>query len=104
MTESKKPRPARCSIRISVQAVDKLTGRSISGHTSNVSIAGCYIETQYPQDVKSSVHIQFFHMGSTATVFGDVVRADSYGMAVRFRGNASDQLAELKKWLFAAGW
>jgi hypothetical protein len=101
MTESKKPRPGRYSIRIAVQAVDTLGGRSVSGHTSNVSLAGCYIETQRPLDVKSSVRIQFSHMGSKATVFGDVVRADADGMAVRFRGTSPDQLAELKKWLFA---
>jgi hypothetical protein len=102
MAERKKPRSPRYLIRIGVQAVDKLTGRSISGHTSDVSLAGCYIETQYPLDLKSSVRIQFFHMGSEVIVFGDVVRADSYGMAVRFRETTSDQLAELKRWLFAA--
>jgi hypothetical protein len=97
----KQPRPARYSIKIAVQAVDMLTGRSISGHTSDVSPAGCCIETQYPLDLKSSVRIQFFHMGSTATVFGDGARGDSYGMAIRFRGAKPDQFAELKKWLFA---
>jgi hypothetical protein len=101
MTESKKPRPARHSLRLAVQAVDSLTGRSITGRTSNVSLAGCYIETQQPLDVKSSVRIEFSHMGSKATIFGDVVRADAGGMAVRFRGTTQDQLAELKKWLFA---
>lgn len=101
MTESKKPRPARYSLRIAVQAVDLLTGRSITGHTSDVSLAGCHIETPQPLDLKSSVRIQFSHMGSKATIFGDVVRADADGMAVRFRGTTPDQLAELKKWLFA---
>lgn len=101
MTELKKPRPARHVLKIAVQVVDSLTGRSIDGRTSNVSLAGCYIESKQPLDLKSSVRLQFSHMGSKATVFGDVVRVDADGMAVRFRGTTQDQLAELKKWLFA---
>jgi PilZ domain len=101
MTEPKQPRSPRYLVRIAVQAMDMLTGRSISGHTSDVSLAGCYIETQQPLDTESSIRIQFSHMGSKATVFGDVVRVDADGMAIRFRGTTTDQLAELKKWLFA---
>jgi hypothetical protein len=100
MTESIQPRPRRYTIKLAAEVVDMLTGRSISGHTSDVSLAGCYIETQQPLDTESSVRIQFSYMGSIATVFGDVVRVDADGMAIRFRGTTTDQLAELKKWLF----
>jgi hypothetical protein len=99
--DSRKPRQPRYSVRIAVKIADLLSGRTISGETSNVSLAGCYVHTDHQLDIKAGIRIEFAHMGTSAILYGEVVRADpGRGVGIRFRAVSSDQVAELKKWLF----
>jgi hypothetical protein len=98
----KQPRPPRYPLQATVFITDQLASESINGQTSDVSLAGCYVETTHPPNIKSTVRVQLSHAGTTVTAHGDVVRIDpNKGMGVRFRAIAPDQLAVLKKWLFA---
>jgi len=100
--DSKRPRPIRHAIRANAQIADSVSGQSVSGPTSDVSLAGCFVETPTPLEVKSIVRINLTHGGATVATYGDVVRSErGKGMGLRFRGTAPDQLAVWKRWLFA---
>ncbi len=51
--DSKPPRPTRHAIRANAQIADSVSGQSVSGPTSDVSLAGCFVETPTPLEVKS---------------------------------------------------
>ncbi len=100
--DSKRPRPTRHAIRANAQIADSVSGQAVSGPTSDVSLAGCFVETSTPLEVKSIVRISLTYGGATVATYGDVVRSEpGKGMGLRFRGTAPDQLAVLKRWLFA---
>jgi hypothetical protein len=97
----KQPRPPRYSIAVTVQIADQLSGRSITGKTSDVSLSGCYVLMKDTPETKSTVRIQLSYKGSTVTAYGDVVRVEAgKGVGLKFRTIAPDQLAVLKRWLF----
>ena len=102
MSESHSPRPTRYGIHADAEIIDSMTGRVILAKTSDVSLGGCYIEAPQPLDVRSTVRVKLFYDGATASAYADVVRADvGKGMGLRFRGIAPEQIAVIKRWLFA---
>jgi hypothetical protein len=102
MSDLKQPRPPRHSIRADAQICDSVSGRVIDAETPDVSLGGCYVETSNPLDAKSTVRIQISYNGSTVSTYGDVVRSDKgKGMGLKFRGIAPEQVAVIKRWLFA---
>lgn len=101
--ELKSPRPPRYSLRIAVEITDQLSGRTIVGETSDVSLAGCYVIASETGDFRSTVRIRLGFESETVTAHGDVVRTDpNKGIGIRFRAIAPDQMAILKRWLFVA--
>lgn len=102
MGDLKQPRPPRHSIRADAQIADSVSGRTIIAETSDVSMGGCYVETCDPLDARSTARIEISYNGSTVTAYGDVVRCDKgKGMGLKFRGIAPEQVAIIKRWLFA---
>jgi hypothetical protein len=94
----KVPRPARSELRVSAEITDRTSGNTVRGHTANLSVAGCFVETL---PVLSVVSLTSTHMGSTVAVFGEVVRCVSNsGMAIRFRAVDPAQLKILRGRLF----
>jgi hypothetical protein len=54
----KQPRPPRYVVGIAVQIDGQLAGPSISGTTSDVSLAGCYVLSTDSPELKSTVRVQ----------------------------------------------
>jgi len=102
MADLKQPRPPRHIIRANAQISDSVSGKLIIGETSDVSLGGCYVECVDPFEARGTVRIQLSYSGSTVSTYGDVVRSDKgKGMGLKFRGIAPEQVAVIKRWLFA---
>ena len=101
--ETKTPRQIRELLVADAEVLDQHSGTSIKATSSDVSLGGCYLETQQPMPVSTAVQLKMSYNESSLTVFGDVVRCDpGKGMAVRFRALQHNQTAKLKGWFFFA--
>jgi hypothetical protein len=97
-----KPRPMREMLVAETEIFDLQTGKKLMARTSDMSLGGCYLETEEPMPVSTSVQLRMIYNETSLTVSGDVVRSEpEKGMAVRFRGLQADQTATLKSWLFS---
>ena len=101
--ETKTPRQVRELLVAETEVLDQQSGKSIRAISCDVSLGGCYLETQEPMPVSTAVQLKMSYNESSLTAFGDVVRCDpGKGMAVRFRALQQNQTAKLKGWFFAA--
>ena len=100
--EPNKPRPPRSEIRATAEILDRNSGQTLTARTSNVNLAGCFVEAANPFPTYSVVSIKITHQGSTFTAYGDVIRSvPGLGMAIRFRSIDPAQATLLRNWLFS---
>jgi hypothetical protein len=86
---------------LSVEVVEVQSGACISARTSDVSQAGCYVDTLNPIPSGTVVRVKFVHEGQELDLLARVVYVSPrLGMGVRFDESITPaQLAVLDRWL-----
>jgi hypothetical protein len=82
-----------------VEVVDIDSERQIAARTSNVSIFGCFIETEVPLPRGTKIRMRITHRGSTFAALGQVTNSRSTGMGVKFDKIEPAQQQVLENWL-----
>jgi len=82
-----------------VEVVDIDSERQIAARTSNVSIFGCFIETEVPLPRGTKIRMRITYRGSTFAALGQVTNSRSTGMGVKFDKIEPAQQQILENWL-----
>jgi c-di-GMP-binding flagellar brake protein YcgR len=82
-----------------VEVVDIDSERQIVAHTSNLSVFGCFIETETPLPRGTKIRIRITHRGSTFAALGQVSNSRLAGMGVQFVKIEPAQQQVLENWL-----
>lgn len=82
-----------------VDIIEPITGKRITGLTSDISLTGCQIEvsSSFPQG--SLVQIRITRSGQTLETLATIVRVQPQGMGVAFRKTAPDHTAIVTSWI-----
>jgi Ribonuclease G/E len=94
----------RIPLIAAVEITEVATGTRLSARTSDISRAGCYIDSLNPTPVKTVVTVRLTHAGEEVELPARVVYVSpGLGMGVRFDENLSPaQTAILDRWLSGA--
>jgi hypothetical protein len=94
-------RTPRFPLILMAEVIDLVSGAKVTARTSDVSRAGCYLDTLHPVPLGSVIQIRLSREGETFEVTGKVVYVNpGLGMGVSFdKQTPSDQLALLDRWL-----
>lgn len=102
MLEQKTDR-ARATRRIFVAravVTDVETEKEVHGVISNLSLFGCYVESQAPFNRGVTVQVTITHNGQKFMVVGKVAHAlASKGMGISFKSMQAADQATLEKWM-----
>jgi hypothetical protein len=95
----------RAPIIAAVEVVEVATGTKLSARTSDISRAGCYVDTLNPTPSKTVVRVRIQHQGGEIDVQGRIVYVSpGLGMGIRFDDDLTpQQLAVLDRWVAEAG-
>ncbi|MGA7793924.1 MAG: PilZ domain-containing protein [Candidatus Acidiferrales bacterium] len=73
---------------------------SVSAHTSDLSLVGCYIDTLNPLPSGTAIKMRIAHDDETFFTFGTVVYSKSnMGMGIKFLKVEHNQSEVLRGWL-----
>jgi hypothetical protein len=94
----------RVPLIASAEVTEVATGTRLSARTSDISRAGCYIDTLNPTPVKTEVRVRLTHNGEELELPARIVYVSpGLGMGVRFDENLpAAQLSVLDHWLSGA--
>jgi len=91
----------RLPLIIAVEVVELDSGARLAARTSDVSRAGCYVDTLNPTPTGTVVRVKFNHDGEQLDLLARIVYVSPrLGMGIRFDESITpDQLAILDRWL-----
>ena len=101
--EPERRRGPRYLVVAYTEVTDMPSGPKRSARTSELSISGCFIDTQDPAPEGAELRIRISQRNTTFTAFGSVISViPNTGMSIAFTNIESNQLSVLEKWLPAA--
>ena len=94
----------RIPLIAAAEVTEVASGTRLSARTSDISRAGCYIDSLNPTPVKTVVTVRLTHGGEEVELPARIVYVSpGLGMGVRFDENLSPaQMAILDRWLAGA--
>ena len=77
-----------------------LADTNLEARTGDLSIGGCFLDTQNPSPKDTKIQVTIRHQGSTFTAIGRVAFVvPNMGMGVAFTNVEGDQVGVLQRWL-----
>jgi hypothetical protein len=102
MSEERR-RTLRYPFHAPAEVSDEKTGSQLSVHLEEISLHGCYLQTQAPFPAGSMLLVKVFAEGSFFESRASVLYAQpAVGMGVAFHDLKPYYVAVLKKWLLSA--
>lgn len=95
-------RAVRYPIVASVEVRQRQTHVKVRASTSDLSVAGCYVDTLNPLPCGTELELQITHNDEAVTIRGTVAYARAnMGMGVQFEVMEEEQLTILRRWIAA---
>jgi len=92
-------RAERFQFILESRIVDLQSESCFKARTSDLSVAGCYLDMANPLPVGSEIRLELTHQNDVFTALGKVIHSEhNIGMGVAFTRVRSDQAAILRKW------
>jgi hypothetical protein len=96
----KQPRARRFVFVADVDLTHLDTSEHIKGKTTDLSVFGCHVSTQYPFPEGTRVRVRIAHKGATFATLATVAHAKfGLGMGILFTRTDTDAQAILDSWL-----
>ena len=92
-------RAARHKIVARVEVVDLDSERQLIARTGNLSLFGCFVETEVPFPGGTRIRLRINYRGATFVALGQVADARPVGMGVRFGTIEPAHQQTLENWL-----
>jgi hypothetical protein len=91
---------SRLSFVALTEVLDLRSNTSLKGRTTDLSLAGCFVDTLNPLPLTTDVHVQLTHKNETFRALGVVVHSqESLGMGIKFTAIEVEQGSVLDGWL-----
>jgi hypothetical protein len=85
------------------EVIDQASGAKITGHVKELSLYGCYLDTQSPLPTRTKVTVKIYAAAEFFEASATVIYANqTLGMGLVFRDVKPHFLSILRKWLLAA--
>jgi hypothetical protein len=93
-------RAPRYRLAAAADVADPVSHARISGRTSDVSLLGCFINTNYSLPQGTKIQVRLTYEGTTFSADGSVARSEpSMGFGISFVNLVGAQQDLLQKWL-----
>ena len=99
MKSAQRPRELRKPFVAAIVVTDILSERQTSGHTSNLSVHGCFVPTATPLNLGAKVQITIVYAGAKVVASGRVVSTPADGMGIAFTNIEPYDQAILERWI-----
>lgn len=93
-------RASRFPFAANIEVTDIRSERAVTGHTSDLSVFGCFVRTPDAFPVGTKVTLRIMHDGATFNAFGKVVYFRPHiGMGLAFAEVEPSHQTILEKWI-----
>ena len=91
-------RAPRYPLVADAEIVEWRSGGKIAARTSDVSLLGCFLNSQHSFPQGTRVQLTLRKQDGSFTIFGVIARAQPMGMGVSFLDLRADQQLVLRRW------